>query len=161
MYVHIQRLRHKSKHNICCFAVIQHFLRSLLSAIYCTFNCNSGQKGDLPGIFHCAFATQFPLKLSAGFCCKMMLILQETKTCADISRSCVSGMIKDQSQWYDCMVLAWDLGNEYSSLCNWILLIRGNVRWPKTQSCSSSAPWTSKVISRQLSSLTLKAVMNT
>lgn len=52
----------KSKYSICCCAVLQHFLISLLSAIYCIFK--SGQKGDLPGIFHCGFATQFPLKLS-------------------------------------------------------------------------------------------------
>jgi len=69
-YVHIQRPRHKSKPTVCCYAVTQHFLRSLLSLFYCIFDFKSGQKGDLPGTSQWVFATQFPLKLSVGFCCE-------------------------------------------------------------------------------------------
>lgn len=72
VYTSVLTQRHclKSKCTICCYAVIQHFPRSLLSAIYCIFHFKSGRKGDLPGIFHCVFPTQIPLKLSAWFCCK-------------------------------------------------------------------------------------------
>lgn len=159
-YVLAQRhKRLKSKH-ICCHAAIQRFLRSLLQAIYCIFNFKLVQKGDSPGIFCCRLATQFPLKLSVGFCCEKMMILQERKTCADMGGSCASGMIKDQSQWDDCKALAWDLGNLYSMLCNCVSLIRGSLRLPKTQSCWSSASRTSKFLSQQLPGLTLKAAIS-
>lgn len=127
--MHIQRHHHKSKHIICCYANIFLGLCWVLLIAFLVFR----SKRRLSGIFHCVFATEFPLKLNAGFCCKKMLILQECKTCADISGSCVSGMIESQSQWHGCMVLAWDLGNEYSSLCNCIFFIRGTLRWPKPQ----------------------------
>ena len=59
-----------------------------------------------------------------------MLILQECKTCADICGSCVSGMIKEQSQRYDRVVSAWDLGSENSAvqLC---LLNKGHLKVTK------------------------------
>lgn len=44
--------------------LFQHFLSSLLSAIYCIFNFESGQKRRLAWDFHWGFATQFSLKLS-------------------------------------------------------------------------------------------------